>query len=71
MQSREQSTSGDPRSAECGIWERFCLRSIGCGAGSGEMRRKVVNEVLENEDKRRDLPKTLEAYGILQRCVRI
>lgn len=32
---------------------------------------KVVNEILENGDKRKGLLKKLEAYGILQQCVKI
>jgi len=32
---------------------------------------QLVNEILGDEDKRKDLLKKLEAYGILQHCVRI
>ncbi len=32
---------------------------------------KLVNEILESEDERRDLLEKLETYGILQQCVKI
>lgn len=35
------------------------------------MQTRIVNEILESEEKRGDLLQKLESYGILQRCVKI
>lgn len=35
------------------------------------MQLGIVNEILENQEKRRSLFQKLEKYGILQRCVKI
>lgn len=35
------------------------------------MQSRVVNEILESDEKRRDVLQKLESYGILQQCVKI
>lgn len=38
---------------------------------SEHMQAQMVNEILNNEDKRRDVLQKLESYGILKQCVKV
>jgi len=65
-----------PFSSAIGLMIQYALEKtlnqrVQVGMKSEHMQTDLVNEILQNEDKREDLLKKLEAYGILDRCVKI
>jgi len=65
-----------PFSSAIGVMIKYALekslkKPVRVKLKEGHMQSQIVNEILENEDKRRDLLQKLEHYGILQRCVKI
>lgn len=64
-----------PFSSVIGVMIQYALekklnRLVHVRTRGGHMQTQLVNEVLRSEDRRKDLLKQLEAYGILERCVR-
>lgn len=65
-----------PFSSAIGVMIKYALekklnKPVVVKLKEGHMQVKIVNEILENEDKRRDLLQKLETYGILHRCVKM
>jgi len=65
-----------PFSAALGIMIKYALekklnKPVRVKLKEGHMQSQIVNEILESEDKCRDLLQKLEIYGILQQCVKI
>jgi metal-sulfur cluster biosynthetic enzyme len=65
-----------PFSSAIGIMIQYALeKKLNCQVKvrmkTEHRQTSIVNEILENESKREELLKKLQAYGILQQCVRI